>query len=64
MSQEQWAKKKKVKKAEVTAEGSEHTWLNTCPRGRSTAAPVYRFVPIYLPRESSRSINPGASSSP
>lgn len=27
--------KKKSKKAEVTAEGSEHTWLNTCPRGKS-----------------------------
>lgn len=34
MSQEQ-SKQKKSKKAEVTAEGSEHTWLNTCPRGKS-----------------------------
>lgn len=33
VSQEQWAKKSK--KAEVTAEGSAHTWLNTCPRGKN-----------------------------
>lgn len=36
---------KKNKKAKVTAEGSEHTWLNTCPRGKSA-----RSVCSYLLR--------------
>lgn len=47
VSQEQRAKEKKRrgKKAEVTAEGSKHTWLNTCPRGKSIQRSRGKFVP-------------------
>lgn len=38
-------KKRRGKKAEVTAEGSKHTWLNTCPRGKSIQRARGKFVP-------------------
>lgn len=38
-------KKRRGKKAEVTAEGSKHTWLNTCPRGKSIQRAVSSFLP-------------------